>query len=150
MTYKESKRVVRLLKAMEEGRVTFDGRTRSFKYPEYRPEDKTFTWGEKLDWFPFEHFKIDGKQLDSEGRFVKEKLNKVIIPEVQEFCDKYGVYCAMDSDKKWWWYTEKPRVDNDVWTSRVYQMMPFQPNFDGDFRDTLHEPRGKECVAYYT
>jgi hypothetical protein len=72
------------------------------------------------------------------------------IPEVQEFCDKYGVWCAMDKDNGWFWYKEKPETcENNPFAGKwyggeSYATLPFQPAVDGDWKDTLHEPRGKE------
>jgi hypothetical protein len=74
---------------------------------------------------------------------------KPTIPEVQEFCDKYGVWCAMDETGEWFWYTKKPEIVGDWWCmdGSPYEndrSLPFQSAFKGDWKDTLHEPRGKE------
>jgi hypothetical protein len=121
-------------------------KTTSYKHAELIEEEKegrTKTTG-TITIVPesIEFSNDGGKTFHQLGTIVNWK---VTITEVQEFCDKYGVDCAMDSNKKWYWYKEKPEVYGQEWDGEGYSELPFQPDFDGDFRGTLHEPRGKKA-----
>jgi hypothetical protein len=80
------------------------------------------------------------------AELVEPEKEKPLFPEIQEFCDKYNVWCVMDPTGVWFWYKKKPHrfLSMDRWGVRPcegFAIMPIQPKYKGDWTKTLHEPK---------
>lgn len=106
--------------------------------------DYTFrVWddGKMAREFDYDNFYTDGYK-NAELVEPEEKPNT--IPEIQEFCDKYKVWCAKNKNGPWFWFSKKPTPKECIWAPQfgcMVGLLPIHPKYKGDWTKTLHEPK---------